>query len=729
MDAVILSISILISKRPDTVTKCLESVKPLLESVPSELILVDTGCGRDVREVIEKYTDHIIPFTWCRDFSKARNAGLKEAKGKWFLYLDDDEWFEDTSEISDFFLSGDYKNYGYGMYVQRNYTNFEGTLYNDALVGRMIRLDRDTHFIYSIHERFHEVSGKTKRFSSYVHHFGYVYKNEMEIYLHAERNIALLLKEHRQERGNLKHILQLAQEYVVIGEFLSSLHISEEGIASADQGMATELFCLNSLLANVLECHQKLFQYHEMIEKGNVYLGRPDLDELAAAIIYGKLAMAYFEAGRYGDAIKAAEEYMTRYRWQCEDKDIFLPYFTSITENAFSDQNRSLILSCGIRAAIKLERMNLAWKWFTHFDWAGHVLYASNEMIEEIVKEYVDSKGHNKIAEDMCNTILKRKQLETFLITTIDDILDSYRAEEAAGTDKTRLDSALPLECLARLESSHWYFALLRLRALKMKGAVSEDYTVLYRSLWAEVREVLPVSVKYGMWKMSGQESAAVKEVLEEVPFWRWEAAVRNCMERMKHQERLKCREALAGLFSGTDERMQIWDIYEMPYLIRDGLEASEDMEGIMALFGNYAQTAVDYYKKLYREDVFQAHADMLPVECQSALIIERLDSCIEAGGYREAADCLKELAGLMPCLAEAVKLYSVWLNQRMEDQAAVSLAEQREFLDLSRAVKGKVREMLDQGDQEGARAVLKQLEAMMGEDEDIRQLKRLAGA
>ena len=159
---ILLTISILISDRPDTVRKCLDSVQPLLKAVPSELILTDTGCGEQVRSIIEEYTDHIIRFKWCNDFSKARNVGLKQAKGKWFLFLDDDEWFEDTTEIIDFFNSGEYKQYGIGGYYQRNYGNREGTIYSDLLVGRMTRLEPDVKFEYSIHESFNRVVGKVK---------------------------------------------------------------------------------------------------------------------------------------------------------------------------------------------------------------------------------------------------------------------------------------------------------------------------------------------------------------------------------------------------------------------------------------------------------------------------------------------------------------------------------------------------------------------------------------
>ena len=69
----LLTISVLISNRPDTVRRCLDSVRPLLEQVSSELVLVDTGCGAQVRGIIEEYTDRIIDFQWCGDFSKARN--------------------------------------------------------------------------------------------------------------------------------------------------------------------------------------------------------------------------------------------------------------------------------------------------------------------------------------------------------------------------------------------------------------------------------------------------------------------------------------------------------------------------------------------------------------------------------------------------------------------------------------------------------------------------------
>lgn len=98
-----LTISLLASDRMNTLKRCLDSITPFLRELNSELIIVATGQDPAVLALAGQYTSDIIPFTWCNDFSKARNAGLKKASGEWFLFLDDDEWFEDVSEIIDFF--------------------------------------------------------------------------------------------------------------------------------------------------------------------------------------------------------------------------------------------------------------------------------------------------------------------------------------------------------------------------------------------------------------------------------------------------------------------------------------------------------------------------------------------------------------------------------------------------------------------------------------------------
>ena len=99
----LLTISLLVSGREDTTEKCLRSLKKLRDELRTEVILVDTGCPKSWQKSLENYADQYICFKWCGDFAKARNAGLEHATGEWFLFLDDDEWFEVVAPIITFF--------------------------------------------------------------------------------------------------------------------------------------------------------------------------------------------------------------------------------------------------------------------------------------------------------------------------------------------------------------------------------------------------------------------------------------------------------------------------------------------------------------------------------------------------------------------------------------------------------------------------------------------------
>lgn len=210
-----LSISLLASDRPAALERCLDSLRPLLMQVPSELIVVVTGTDARVRETAARYTDQVIPFAWCDDFSAARNAGLREAKGEWFLYIDDDEWFEDTAEIRDFFLSGEYKNYGTAFYRVRNYLDWDGIRYFDFHAFRMARIDPGIAFQNPIHEELAPRRGDSKFFGAYVHHYGYIVEKNKPDTGKTSRNIPILLQNVRQNPDYIKNYVQLTREYYV----------------------------------------------------------------------------------------------------------------------------------------------------------------------------------------------------------------------------------------------------------------------------------------------------------------------------------------------------------------------------------------------------------------------------------------------------------------------------------------------------------------------------------
>ena len=226
---ILLSVSMLISGR-DEMRNSLNSLLYFKNAFSTEIILVDTGCNVEQRAFAEKYADKIINFTWCGDFAAARNAGLKEAHGEWFMFLDDDEWFDNPKEIIAFFQSGEYKKYNSASYVIRNYLDFEGLSYVTSYPSRMVKRQEDTRFIGKVHEYLSPYKRPVKEFTDFVHHYGYVYQNAEEQVAHAWRNIKPLLEMRNEYPGNTRWMYQLAQEYFAIKNYTRTIEACQESL-------------------------------------------------------------------------------------------------------------------------------------------------------------------------------------------------------------------------------------------------------------------------------------------------------------------------------------------------------------------------------------------------------------------------------------------------------------------------------------------------------------------
>lgn len=219
-----LTIGVLVSNNIGTIQKCMDSLLPILHNVSSELIIVDT-VGPEQSDgsltIAKKYTNKVFHFDWCNDFSAARNVCIDHAKGEWFLYVDDDEWFEDVQEVIEFFQSGEETQYAQGVYHIRNYSS-DGT-YTIALVSRLFRRTTKTRFVGKVHEEMVDVYLPKKLFSICANHSGYAFQKEEERVKKRNRNISLLEREIKEQGLNSARAAQMVQE------LLSSVDTADKG--------------------------------------------------------------------------------------------------------------------------------------------------------------------------------------------------------------------------------------------------------------------------------------------------------------------------------------------------------------------------------------------------------------------------------------------------------------------------------------------------------------------
>ena len=309
-----LTISLLASDRPDTLKKCLDSLTPFLKELSSELIVVFTGKEQETLNLIRQYTSHILPFTWCDDFSAARNTGLREASGEWFLFIDDDEWFEDPIEIIQFFQSGEYQKYRSGYYVVRNYTDWSGRQYTDANVARMCRLTPETQFINPIHEFLNPLDKPNKFFHCFVHHYGYAEKDR-EKYKASKfaRNLPPLLKEY-EKKPDVHNCMQLVQEYQSIDDYETAIKYCRQGLKLAEKEArvgACELWMqvrFPLLLSSV-------GRPEEALKEGERLLLSPRTLEVGQAHLHAIMAGLCWELKEFEKGIRHVRAYRDRMKY------------------------------------------------------------------------------------------------------------------------------------------------------------------------------------------------------------------------------------------------------------------------------------------------------------------------------------------------------------------------------------------------------------------------------
>jgi len=82
-----ISLAMIVRNEGSRLHECLQDIKDSID----EIVIVDTGSSDNTVEIASEYTDKVYHFTWCDDFSAARNFAIERVHCDWVLSLDADE--------------------------------------------------------------------------------------------------------------------------------------------------------------------------------------------------------------------------------------------------------------------------------------------------------------------------------------------------------------------------------------------------------------------------------------------------------------------------------------------------------------------------------------------------------------------------------------------------------------------------------------------------------------
>lgn len=296
----LLTIGMPVSNQITTIERCLSHIQPLLERLDAELVIADTGSTDGTIEVCRKYGARVIDFPWCNNMSAARNAVLHSARGLWYLSIDDDEWFENTDEIAEFFESGKYKNYNMASYIQRNYMDQTGDDYMDFHAARMVKITEKTHFEGRIHDAIDWGTNTVPvmyQCASYVHHYGFARDDRKKLIEKCKRNLLGLIYDLYEYPEDLRYNYQFANEYQVLEDFETAAKLFLRGVS---MGKEIKGYKKQHYL-NLLSCYsntegKELYDMYELLKTEASYT------EAEKAFLYYRLTRKAF-----GDEEKPAQ--------------------------------------------------------------------------------------------------------------------------------------------------------------------------------------------------------------------------------------------------------------------------------------------------------------------------------------------------------------------------------------------------------------------------------------
>ncbi|MGB5823285.1 MAG: glycosyltransferase [Proteocatella sp.] len=449
-----LSIPMMVKNESKYLKQVLESLKPIMEAVESELIIIDTGSEDDTVEIARRYTDRVYFHKWNNDFSQMRNITLGYAKGEWLLVIDGDEVLENPQPIIDFLLSKKRNKTETGLLSIRNITNEnDDTTFPVCQSPRIFRNRPDFRYTGAVHNQpSHKLP--YQEIPATLIHYGYISTDKELMEKKFKRTGEILRAELEKDPGNIYYWYQLSVTY--------SMH--------KDDNLAIEpiekAYSLAAITKSGLRSY--IYIYPHMIM---MYISIGDFDKAEkiceeALDIADKYPDINFFAGKI-KAIKNEYEEASRYYMNYLDllqnfegsefkKDITLPHYSL---NRYEEVYGDLSIIC-----LKLEKYRESLAYYDKLKNTDLRLKHRSSFINSCIKLYEYDRLKKTYEDDLHSG--DRKSIETFEMH-----IENARAE-IDDTKRAELESLFS-------EIPSDYAVLNRVRIIEREASDKIDNDVL----------------------------------------------------------------------------------------------------------------------------------------------------------------------------------------------------------------------------------------------------------
>lgn len=696
-----LTISMIVKNEEKNIRRCLDAMKPLLDAVPSELIITDTGSTDNTVEIIKEYTDNIINFSWSGDMAAARNIGLRAAQGEWFLSIDADEWFEDVTDIIHFFNSDECSKYGCASYEIRNYYDMEGKTYAKQDATRIARIYDSLRYEGRMHEALIGRQNPSKLLDSYAHHYGYVYANDAERMEKFNRNVTGLKQEIANFPHELRFIYQIIREYLAVKDYNTAIDWCQKGLTiEKEYPDSIRQLQIQVLLMTIYFCME---QYQMVITIGDEVFASQKKLEVYHTDVCELQMFSYMRLRQPKKAISAGLAYVDIYKkykaGELDESVLIFGISDGIMPWVYSDICNNLA-----KCYTDLNEYNHAINYFDKIKMSD-INTIDNEVVL-IGLTIADNSGKQERIADLYTKIQQTKdevKQQDFIQTT--EIYIRQHKDVRAGV----------ITALAQVESDAPYIQLNKLRAADEEGkknkAVSfinwfvssfTDWSAYYSDvLYVAMKQDLDIALFFDLFDPDDLRLYITQMISDHSDF-----ADITAPYFLEHSY----QNSLKGLY---------WSICLCERVVLSS-EAT-GTEQYVACFRNYALNVAAYAHRIYQPELFaEENISVLPRAYRFGHYMQIAFNAKEAGHGTEYIQNMKIALNHYPVMKTPIQIVSEYF----EEQQTKNEQQNNEFADLANKVKSQIEQLLLQGMYGEAEAVLAQLAELLPNDEDVKRYR-----
>lgn len=239
-----ISACVIVKNEERNLPRWLECVKAFAD----EIIVVDTGSEDRTVEIAKAGGAAVYYFKWCNDFSAAKNYALDKATGDWIVFLDADEYFDETGrkELRTALnrIHGNHDIIGIDSLLYNIDVDHNNHILSTANQQRVFRNIKSLRYHGRIHEHLSYQGTENVTFAAFsdhcaIYHTGY---SQCLTQNKNQRNLDLLLADIKAAGGEQpEHYSYLSVSYFNLRQYDETIHYAKLAIQTADKGIKPAL--------------------------------------------------------------------------------------------------------------------------------------------------------------------------------------------------------------------------------------------------------------------------------------------------------------------------------------------------------------------------------------------------------------------------------------------------------------------------------------------------------